>query len=92
MDLASPCVVNTNSLGRCHQCCRGIRILQCVAAGLSLPLAEAAVARTASGLRPLQTPPRASLSDTSLKWQLIVYSVYYTSVKRYFNISKCPLL
>lgn len=90
MDLFSPCAVNTNRLHRWHQCGRGIRILQCAAAGLSLPLAKAAVARTASGLRPLQTPPRASLSDTSLKWQLIVYLVYYTSVKRYLNNIKLP--
>lgn len=90
MDLFSPCAVNTNRLHRWHQCGQVIRILQCVAAGLSLPLAKAAVARTASGLRPLQTPPRASLSDTSLKWQLIVYSVYYTSVKRYLKtLSNC---
>lgn len=79
MDLASPCAVNTNRLRRWHECGRGIRILQCVAAGLSLPLAKAAVARTASVLRPLRTPPRASISDTSLKRQLIMYSVYYTS-------------
>lgn len=91
MDLDSPCAVYTNSLRRWHQNGQGIRILQCVAAGLSLPLAKAAVARTASGLRPLQTPPRASLSDTSLKRQLIVYSVHYTSVNRYFNINKFPV-
>ena len=56
-------------------CCRGIWVLQCAAAAVPcLPLAKAAVARTISASwRLLQTQPRASLSDTILKWQLTVH-------------------
>ena len=63
-------------------CCRGIWVLQCAAAVLCLPLAKAAVARTISASwRLLQTQPRASLSDTILKWQLIMH--IHSSVQRF---------
>lgn len=67
--------VNIKKLRRWHQCGRAIRVLRCAVVGLSLPLAKAAVSRTGSGQRPLQIPPRASLSDTILKWQLILHTV-----------------
>lgn len=56
------------------QCGWAKRVLRCAVVGLSLPLAKAAVWRTGSGQRPLQKPPRASLSDTILKRQLILHT------------------
>ncbi len=67
--------VNTKKLRRWHQCDWASRVLRCAVVARSLPLAKVAVSRTGSGQRPLQIPPRASLSDTILKQQLILHTV-----------------
>lgn len=85
MVLSTSRPVNTKMLRRWHQCGRAIQVLRCAVVGLSLPLAKVAVSRTGSGQRPLQIPPRASLSDTILKRQLILHSVStnYASMAAY---------